>query len=87
MEENKVVMDVAPEATTEEPKYINIVVENGDKKFIFILPDGSKIGEAYDAAFQVLQKIHDLGREAMEKAKPVNSEEDSENCEAEACTE
>ena len=85
MEESKVVIDVNPEATTSEPKYIQMLVQKEDRKFVFLIPDGSKIGEAYDAAFEILQKISDLGKEAVEKAKPVDAP--VAECSPEACTE
>ncbi len=73
--EEKVVIDVNPEATTEEPKYLQMTVDKGDRKYIFLVPDKSPIGETYDAAFAILERISDLGKEAMEKAKPVKTED------------
>ncbi len=75
MEENNVVIDVNPEATTEEPKYIQMTVDKGDRKFIFLIPDNSPIGETYDAAFQVLERISQLGKEALKKVEPVKPDD------------
>ena len=68
MEENNVVIDVNPEATTSEPKYIQMNVDKGDRKYIFLIPDNSPIGETFDAAFAILERISDLGKEAIAKA-------------------
>lgn len=76
MEENKAVIDVTPEvvidtnleATASEPKYIQMVVDKGNRKYIFLIPDNSPIGETFDAAFQILERINELGKEALAKA-------------------
>ncbi len=75
MEENNVVIDVMPEATTPEPKYIQMNVDKGDRKFIFLIPDNSPIGETYDAAFAILERISELGKEALAKAAPVKADD------------
>jgi hypothetical protein len=69
MEENKVI-DVTPEAVV-EPKYLNFEVERGARKYIFCIPDGSPIGETYDVAHLILQRLTDLAAEATKNlARP-----------------
>lgn len=87
MEENNVVIDVNPEATTSEPKYIQMNVDKGDRKYIFLIPDNSPIGETFDAAFAILERISELGKEANEKAKSMRPEGPSSECSSGSCAE
>ena len=54
-----------------EIKYINFEVEKNGKKFVFCIPDGSLIGDSYDAAYQVLQRLCVIANEAaLNMARP-----------------
>jgi hypothetical protein len=50
-----------------------IEIEKGGKIYQFIMPMGAPLGEAYDAAFEVLRGVVDMSRQAMESAKPEHS--------------
>lgn len=79
MEENKVI-DVTPEIeATPEVKYLNIVVEGNDRKYIFSIPDGSPIGESYDAAYKVLLKINEFANQSAAKMERSQTEVTSED--------
>ena len=60
-----------------EVKYFEMTVQRGEKIFKFLVPEGSSIGETYDAAFDVLQYMVNMAKEAAEKARPVNLQEAS----------
>lgn len=49
---------------------IVLEVVKGDKKFSFIMPSGCHYGEAYDAAFAILNEVMDMGKNAVEEVKP-----------------
>jgi len=40
-----------------------------DRVFSFVMPVGAKIGDAYEACWECLQKISELATEAVDKAK------------------
>lgn len=48
---------------------VEIKIVKNDRAYCFYLPGGAPIGEAYDAAFETLQKITDLAKESAEKLK------------------
>jgi len=50
---------------------INLEVKKGEKTFVFSMPVGSPFGEAYDAAFSVLNEIMEMSKKAVEAAKPA----------------
>lgn len=52
-------------------KYVNLIVEKDGKNFVLLIPDGSKVGETYDACFQMLQRIIDIAQDALNKSKPM----------------
>lgn len=54
--------------------YIHLEVVKGERAYAFQLPIGAPFGEAYDAAFQVLQEILKMAKDASEKAAPVEPE-------------
>jgi hypothetical protein len=60
-----------------EQKYIEIIINRGDRTYKFMVPEGSPIGETYDAAFDVLQYIIKVSQEAAEKAKPIEMTDES----------
>lgn len=57
--------------TQEVPPTVNIEIEKNGRKFYFVLPNNTPIGEAYDAAYQFLVRLTELAKEITEKAKPV----------------
>jgi hypothetical protein len=59
-----------------EVKYFEMTVQRGEKTFKFLVPEGSSIGETYDAAFDVLQYMVNMAKEAAEKARPVHLNEE-----------
>jgi hypothetical protein len=62
MENLKVINNVVLEVTKE------------DRTFTFVMPIGAKIGDAYEACWECLQKISSIASEAVEKAKKPSEE-------------
>lgn len=62
---------------------INLEVKKEDRTFVFSMPVGSPFGEAYDAAFAVLNEIQEMSKRAVEQAKPkeMDKEEVQESIE------
>lgn len=52
---------------------IQMNIKEGDHEFIFLMPYGSPIGSAYNAAHKVLVDLAEMARNAAEKAKPIDS--------------
>ena len=52
---------------------IQMIIKEGDHEFIFLMPYGSPIGSAYNAAHKVLVELTEIAKNAAEKAKPVDS--------------
>ena len=50
--------------------YVAIEVVKGERTFSFQMPNGSPYGEAYDAAYEVLNNIIELAKQAADTAKP-----------------
>lgn len=50
---------------------IHFNVAKSDRLYTFVAPKGGTFGEAYDAAFKVLEHILEMSKAAVEKAKPV----------------
>jgi hypothetical protein len=50
------------------------IVQN-ENTYTFIMPAGASLGEAYNAAFQALQNVLELSKDAVERAKPKSTEE------------
>ena len=61
---------------------ISLEVEKNSKTFSFHMPVGVNYGDAYDAAFQVLEDILALMQQAKDAAKPKTADS-SEPVEAE----
>jgi hypothetical protein len=57
--------------------HVHFAIDKDERKYVFSLPAGGTLGEAYDAAYQVLEKILEMSKEAADKAKP--SEKDQPN--------
>jgi hypothetical protein len=51
--------------------HIHFEVEKTDRTYTFSMPVGGTLGEAYDAVYEVLEKILSLSREAADKVKQV----------------
>lgn len=49
---------------------VNLEVKKGERTFVFSMPIGAPFGEAYDAAFTVLNEIMEMSKKAVEQAKP-----------------
>jgi len=58
---------------------INFETVKGERKYIFSMPVGGTLGEAYDAAFEVLERLLTMSKEAAEKAKQVDKEKVEED--------
>jgi len=54
---------------------ISLEVKKGDNTFVFLMPIGAPLGEAYDAAFECLQEILGMSQRAAEQAKPAQEPE------------
>lgn len=54
----------------EQKAVINLEVKKEDRTFVFSMPIGAPFGEAYDAAFTVLNEIQEMSKKAVEHAKP-----------------
>lgn len=59
------------ETQTPQSQTVNIEIEKNGRKYYFVLPNNTPIGEAYDAAYQFLVRLTELAKEITEKAKPV----------------
>ncbi len=51
-----------------------IEVKKGDNTFSYHMPAGSPFGQAYDAAFEILQKLIEYSQKATETLKPPAEE-------------
>ena len=49
--------------------FVTVEVEKNDKTFLFLMPVGAPLGEAYDAAFEVLQELVARSKEAADSVK------------------
>jgi hypothetical protein len=51
----------------------NIILEaiKNEFAFAFHMPTGASWGNAIDAAFEVLEKLHELSQQSIQAAKPV----------------
>ncbi len=54
---------------------VQIEVERNDRKYTFSMPVGVSYGEAYDAAFEVLQKTVELAQKAAESTRPPQEQQ------------
>lgn len=54
----------------------NVVLEvsKDSHTFMFLMPVGAKIGDAYEACWECLQRISELATEAVDKAKKPSEE-------------
>lgn len=51
-------------------QYHTLETLKDDFKFIFHMPAGASWGNAIDAAFEVLQKLHELSQQSIQAANP-----------------
>lgn len=51
-----------------------IEIEKGDFVFSFSMPVGAPFGQAYDAAFEVLQQILEFSQKAADQVRQNNAE-------------
>ena len=59
--------------------HINFETVKNERKYVFSMPAGGTLQEAYDSCNEVLKKLVDLSKEATEKAKKeAEKEEDKE---------
>lgn len=56
-------------------KQLFIEIDKGANKYTFIMPSEPHLGEAYDAAFQILKEITELAYQATQSAKPRELQE------------
>jgi len=52
-----------------------IEIVKGDRTYTFVMPLQAPLGEAYDAAFQVLKTVTELAYQAAEGARAKSLEE------------
>jgi hypothetical protein len=52
-------------------QYITIEVKKSDSNFAFQMPNGSTYGNAIDAAYDILQKLHELSQQSSQSLKPA----------------
>jgi len=64
------------EVKDEEPKYVQIAIEKNERVYRFVIPDGSPLGEAFDASREASHHLALLAQKATEK--PVEVEEEKE---------
>lgn len=57
------------------PERLNLKVEKNGRDFIFSMPDQTPIGEAWDAAYQILLHLVELAKQANAKVKPIEQVE------------
>lgn len=55
---------------------VSIDIAKGDRKYSFHMEVGSPFGEAYDAAFDVLQHIVSLSKQAADSAQQITKKDD-----------
>jgi hypothetical protein len=48
---------------------VHFEVSKGDRKYVFVVPMRSPLGECYDACHEVLQEILKQAQDSAEKAK------------------
>lgn len=51
-------------------------VVKGDKTYSFVVPHGAPYGEAIDSCFQVLAKLSEMQKAAIDAIKPAAAEEE-----------
>jgi len=50
---------------------VTMEIQKGERIFRFIMDNGSSYGEAIDAAYEFLTKLHEISQEAVKNAQPV----------------
>ena len=50
---------------------VTMEIKKGENSYRFLMDNGCPFGEAIDAAFEFLQKLHALSKQAADDAKPV----------------
>lgn len=58
---------------------INLEIEKNDNKYVFSMPIGAPLGEAYDAAFLVIREIIKMADEAAKRKDEQSSQDDQES--------
>lgn len=62
---------------------VKLSMEKSERTYEFYMPIGSPYGEAYDAAFEMLQEITKMSQEAADKAKrediTIKTDDDKED--------
>jgi hypothetical protein len=59
----------------ETKTHIILEVKKGDNTFSYHMPAGSPFGQAYDACFEILQKLIEYSHKATETLKQPEAEE------------
>jgi len=65
------------------------VIEKGDNVYRFSMPVGAPFGEAYDAAFDVLEKVQGLAHDAVKNVRDAREKggaQDAESSEEDSCS-
>ncbi len=63
---------------------VNIEINKGDRKYVFMIPAGSPFGESFDAAFQAMEVVSGWHEKAKDKIKDSRPNDDEEKEEATA---
>lgn len=53
--------------------HVNIEVDKNDNRFVFMVPAGAPLGEAFDACMECLDMVSAWHKKAIEKAKERTS--------------
>ena len=61
-----------------KPTRAEVKIDNDGRIYQLIVPADATLGECYDAAFRLLQKVLDIAKENAEKARPKKVEDTEE---------
>jgi len=75
--EEQVVNSEIKNIPSEEKRY-NIQLNKNDKKYIFSVPDGTPLGEAYDSCAEILYALSNMIQEATKKMMPQQSQDEAQ---------
>lgn len=54
---------------------LTMTIKQNENVYTFTMPANAPIGEAYNAAFEALQNVLQLSKDAAERARPKSPEE------------
>ena len=71
-------MDTQKASKTDQKLVISFEVKKGENIYTFSMPYQCPLGEAYDAAYEVLADLVQMSQRAFEKAKQVEAKAEAE---------